>query len=66
MDWLIALICPLMTLPMLFFMMKGNKSEKPSDEQHAKMKVEIEMLKDQNNHMREILDQVEQKRDLPS
>ncbi|MBG9789131.1 MULTISPECIES: hypothetical protein [Brevibacillus] len=62
-SWLIALMCSLMMLPMILLMMKENKSEQSaSDEQQTKMKMELEMLKDQNNTMSKILEQVKQKR----
>jgi len=52
-----------MMLPMILLMMKENKSEQSaSDEQQTKMKMELEMLKDQNNTMSKILEQVKQKR----
>ncbi len=56
-------MCSLMMLPMILLMMKENKSEQSaSDEQQTKMKMELEMLKDQNNTMSKILEQVKQKR----
>jgi hypothetical protein len=64
-SWLIVLMCPLMMLPMIFLMMKGNKAEQStSEEQQTKMKRELEILKTQNNNMSEILEQVKQKRNL--
>lgn len=61
-SWLITLMCPLMMLPMIFLMLKSKKPA--SSEQQTKMKEELEILKDQNSSMREILEQVKQKREL--
>lgn len=64
-EWLITLMCPLMMLPMIFLMIKGNKPKPPaSDDQQTKMKEELEILKNQNSSMREMLEQVKQKRNV--
>lgn len=50
-SWLILLMCPLMMLPMIFIMMKGNKAEHSTSEEQQIMKRELEILKAQSKNM---------------
>ncbi|GAY76793.1 MULTISPECIES: hypothetical protein [Bacillales] len=59
-SWLLLLACPLMMLPMMFMMMKGNHSETDHSE-HQKSSNELNDLKEQNNLLREQLQQLKNK-----
>lgn len=61
-SWLVVLACPLMMLPMFFFMMKGNKSDKSNANEQSTMQMEIEQLKKQNQVMQDALEQMTQKK----
>lgn len=54
-TWLVVLMCPLMMLPMMYFMMKGNHSEKSGKDHHKNLSEELEQLKKQNEFMQKEL-----------
>ncbi|WP_010632604.1 hypothetical protein [Sporolactobacillus vineae] len=59
-SWLLLLACPLMMLPMMFMMMKGNHSDTDhSEHQHGAN--ESADLKEQNKLLREQLQQLKHK-----
>lgn len=58
-SWLLLLACPLMMLPMMF-MMKGNHSD-ADHSKHQKNSSELNELKEQNNLLREQLQQLKDK-----
>ncbi|RYL92314.1 hypothetical protein EWI07_09755 [Sporolactobacillus sp. THM7-4] len=58
-SWLLFLACPLMMLPMMFMMMKGNHSD--MDHAHHNVSNEINDLKKQNKILREELHQMKNK-----
>lgn len=53
-SWLIYLMCPLMMLPMLFMMMKGNRGDTVHHDQ-KKLIEELSQLKKQNEMMQKEL-----------
>jgi uncharacterized membrane-anchored protein YhcB (DUF1043 family) len=57
MNWssLIYLICPLMMLPMIIMMLKGNQVH-DEEKQHAAVKEELSQLKKQNENMQKQLE----------
>ncbi|MDD9148572.1 MULTISPECIES: DUF2933 domain-containing protein [unclassified Sporolactobacillus] len=61
-SWLLLLACPLMMLPMMF-MMKGHHSDTDHSEHHkeAKDANELNALKEQNDLLREELQQLKNK-----
>lgn len=54
-SWLVYLMCPLMMIPMMFMMMKGNHSEHSKNNQQNNITVELEQLKKQNEMMQKEL-----------
>lgn len=59
-SWLLLLACPLMMLPMMFMMMKGGHSD-ADHSGHQKESSEVNDLKEQNNLLREQLQQLKNK-----
>jgi hypothetical protein len=59
-TWLLLLACPLMMLPMMFMMMKGNHSDTDHSE-HQKESTETKDLKEQNNLLKEQLQHLKNK-----
>lgn len=56
-TWLLFLMCPLMMLPMMYFMMKGNHGESSENNQQA-IAEELAQLKKQNENMQKELDEL--------
>ncbi|RYM06085.1 hypothetical protein EWH99_04335 [Sporolactobacillus sp. THM7-7] len=56
-SWLLLFVCPLIMVPMMFMMMKGNHSDTEHSERH-KVLNELNDLKDQNNLLRAELRQL--------
>jgi hypothetical protein len=50
-NWLLLLICPLMMIPMMYFMMKGNHSEQGNNDGQKHLAKELEILRKQNESM---------------
>lgn len=50
-GWLLALVCPLMMLPMMYFMMKGNHSGHGNNDGQKHLAKEMEILRKQNQTM---------------
>ncbi|TGA96916.1 hypothetical protein E4665_13725 [Sporolactobacillus shoreae] len=59
-SWLALLACPLMMLPMLFMMMKGNHSD-TNHSGHQNGSTELDDLKEQNKLLQEQLQQLKNK-----
>ncbi|EST11511.1 hypothetical protein [Sporolactobacillus laevolacticus] len=59
-SWLALLACPLMMLPMMLLMMKGGHSQKDRSD-HQKVSNELSALKEQNDLLREELQQLKSK-----
>lgn len=53
-TWLLFLMCPLMMLPMMYFMMKGTHGESSENNQQA-IAEELAQLKKQNENMQKEL-----------
>lgn len=64
-SWLLLLACPLMMLPMMFMMMRGNHSDTnhsgTDHSGHQNGSTELDDLKEQNNLLREQLQQLKNK-----
>lgn len=54
-SWLLFLMCPLMMIPMMFMMMKGNHSENSQKSNQNNLAGELEQLKKQNDAMQKEL-----------
>lgn len=54
-SWLIYLMCPLMMLPMLFMMMKGNHAGQSKQNYQKQLVEELTELKKQNETMQKEL-----------
>ncbi|BCG60410.1 hypothetical protein [Paenibacillus sp. URB8-2] len=54
-TWLLFLMCPLMMLPMMYFMMKGSHGQSPEKNQHNGLAEELAQLKKQNEDMQKEL-----------
>jgi hypothetical protein len=59
-SWLALLACPLMMLPMMLMMMKGHHSDSDQEAQQ-KGTSEVKQLKEQNDLLREQLQQAKNK-----
>lgn len=59
-SWLALLACPLMILPMMLLMMKGGHSQRDHSD-HQKVSNELSALKEQNDLLREELQQLKSK-----
>ncbi len=53
-SWLLYLMCPLMMIPMLFMMLKGNRDDSARHDQE-KLVEELSQLKTQNEMMQKEL-----------
>lgn len=53
-SWLLYLMCPLMMIPMLFMMMKGNRDDSANHDQ-KKLVEELSQMKTQNELMQKEL-----------
>jgi hypothetical protein len=51
-------MCPLMMLPMMYFMMKGNHGEGSQNNQHHAVAEELAQLKKQNENMQKELQEL--------
>ncbi|MCL1630786.1 hypothetical protein M3N64_02300 [Sporolactobacillus sp. CPB3-1] len=57
-SWLALLACPLMMLPMMLLMMRGNHQQSGDDHsEHGRGAAELDELKKQNTLLREQLQQ---------
>jgi hypothetical protein len=54
-SWLLFLMCPLMMIPMMFMMMKGNHSDHSQHDHQKNLAEEMEQLKRQNETMQKEL-----------
>lgn len=59
-TWLALLLCPLMMIPMLFMMMKGNHSG--NGEQPDKIHQELVELRKQNERMQQEIRQLKEQK----
>lgn len=56
-SWLLLLMCPLMMLPMMFFMMKGNHGDSSKHDHSQNLTDELKELRAQNETMqKELID----------
>jgi hypothetical protein len=61
-SWLLLLMCPLMMLPMMFMMFKGNHSGSGQHDHDKHMSEEMEKIKSENAAMQQELREI--KKDL--
>ncbi|CAM3204390.1 hypothetical protein [Sporolactobacillus spathodeae] len=61
-SWLALLACPLMMLPMMLLMMRGNHSD-AKHSGHQKSSTEVDDLKEQNKRLKEQLQQLKSKQE---
>lgn len=61
-SWLALLVCPLMMLPMMLLMMRGNHQQDTADHlEHKGGTAELDELKKQNTLLRKQLQQLKNK-----
>lgn len=60
-SWLLYLMCPLMMIPMVFMMMKGNHSDYSKYDQQNHLAEELKQLKKQNDTMQKELHELKNK-----